>query len=135
MNPNTFHPIIYVRGYAMTQSEIEDTVADPYMGFNIGSCKVRQMWDGTVRKYFFESPPVRLLKQFEYKDVYEDGLDWVGSGPEASAQPTTISYKSIVIYRYYAPSSDDLGTGQKPDMTRFASGLGDLILGLRQRLL
>ena len=36
------YPIIYVRGYAMTQSEIEDTVADPYMGFNVGSCKVRQ---------------------------------------------------------------------------------------------
>ena len=134
MNLNAFHPIIYVRGYAMTQSEIEDTVADPYMGFNIGSCKVRQMWDGTVKKYFFESPLVRLLKQFEYRDVYEDGLDRVGGGPEASAQPTTISYKSIVIYRYYEPLTDDLGTGQKPDMTKFASGLGDLILGLRQRL-
>ena len=46
---SVLHPIIYVRGYAMTQSEIEDTVADPYMGFNIGSCKVRQVWDGTVK--------------------------------------------------------------------------------------
>ena len=71
MNPNAFHPIIYVRGYAMTQSEIEDTVADPYMGFNIGSCKLRQMWDGKVKKHFFESPLVRLLKQHNYKDVYE----------------------------------------------------------------
>jgi hypothetical protein len=32
-----FHPIIYVRGFAATQGEIEDTVADPYMGFNLGS--------------------------------------------------------------------------------------------------
>jgi hypothetical protein len=32
----------------MTQNEIEDTVADPYMGFNIGSSKVRQLWDGSV---------------------------------------------------------------------------------------
>ena len=134
MNLNAFHPIIYVRGYAMTQSEIEDTVADPYMGFNAGSCKVRQMWDGTVKKYFFESPLVRLLKEFQYTDVYEDGFDRVGGGPEGSAQPTTIAYKSVIIYRYYEPSSDDLGTGEKPDIRKFATGLGDLILDLRQRL-
>jgi len=134
MNTNAIHPIIYVRGYAMTQSEIEDTVADPYMGFNVGSCKVRQMWDGTVRKYFFESPLVRLLKQFGYRDVYVDGSDRVVGGPETDAQHTTVAYKSIVIYRYYEPSSDDLGTGAKPDMKQFASGLGKLILDLRARI-
>ena len=61
----------------MTQTEIEDTVADPYMGFNLGSCKVRQLWDGRVRKYFFESPLVRLMKTYGYDDVYEEGLDQI----------------------------------------------------------
>jgi PGAP1-like protein len=134
MNSNSFHPIIYVRGYAMTENEIEDTVADPYMGFNIGSCKMRQMWDGSVKKYFFESPLVRLLKQFDYRDVYDEGLDRVDGGPEASGPAKTLPYKSIVIYRYYEPSSDDLGKGLKPDMRRFADGLGQLILDLRKRL-
>jgi hypothetical protein len=134
MNTNAIHPIIYVRGYAMTQSEIEDTVADPYMGFNLGSCKVRQMWDGKVRKYFFESPLVRLLKQFGYRDVYEEGSNRVGGGPETDAERFSVPYRSIVIYRYYEPSSDDLGTGEKPDMKRFASGLGTLILDLRRRI-
>lgn len=134
MNSNAIHPIIYVRGYAMTQSEIEDTVADPYMGFNLGSSKVRQMWDGKVKKYFFESPLVRLLKQFGYNDVYEEGADRVVGGPEVDAQRTTVPYKSIVIYRYYEPSSEDLGTGEQPDMKRFASGLGKLILDLRRRI-
>jgi hypothetical protein len=133
MNSNAFHPIIYVRGYAMTQDEIEDTVADPYMGFNIGSCKVRQMWDGTVKKYFFESPLVRLLKQFGYKDVYDEGMDRVGGGPEGPADKS-LAYRSIVIYRYYEPSSEDPGTGTKPDMKRFATGLGELILELRDRI-
>ncbi len=32
-----YYPIVYVRGYAATMSEIEDTVATPYMGFNLGS--------------------------------------------------------------------------------------------------
>jgi hypothetical protein len=133
MKTNAIHPIIYVRGYAMTQSEIEDTVADPYMGFNLGSCKVRQMWDGKVKKYFFESPLVRLLKQFGYEDVYEEGIDRVGGGPETDRRGP-VPYRSIVIYRYYEPSSEDLGIGEKPEMKRFASGLGKLILELRHRI-
>jgi len=134
MHPRSFHPIIYVRGYAMSEPEIEDTVADPYMGFNIGSCKIRQMWDGNVKKYFFESPLVRLLKQFGYRDVYEEGLDRVDGGPEGSGNRDFMPYKSVVIYRYYEPSSDDLGGGLKPDMRRFADGLGQLILDLRSRM-
>ncbi len=137
MQAGAIHPIIYVRGYATTQTEMEDTVADPYMGFNLASCKVRQLWDGTVKKYFFESPVVRLLKQFQYDDVYEEGADRVADGrkltnPDDPQRP--VPYRSIVIYRYYEPSSEDLGTGQKPDMKRFATGLGQLILDLRDRI-
>jgi hypothetical protein len=132
------HPIIYVRGYAMTQGEIDDTVADPYMGFNIGSCKVRQLWNGDVKKYFFESPLVRLLKQFRYTDVYHEGADRVADAQQftTGADPSRrdVPYRSIVIYRYYEPSSDDLGVGLKPSMERFAKGLGDLILALRERI-
>jgi hypothetical protein len=137
MNNNAIHPIIYVRGYAMTQGEIEDTVADPYMGFNIGSCKVRQLWDGTVKKYFFESPLVRLLKQYGYDDVFEEGFDRVSDLTAPSTIDGTVRpvpYRSIIIYRYYEPSSEDIGTGLRPDMKRFASGLNELILTLRDRI-
>jgi len=134
MQEKAIHPIIYVRGYAMTQSEIEDTVADPYMGFNLGSCKVRQLWDGKVKKYFFESPLVRLLKQYGYDDVYDQGSDKVADTKALTGSEAPVAYRSIVIYRYYEPSSEDLGTGQKPDMKRFATGLGQLILDLRDRI-
>ena len=50
-----FFPIIYVRGYAMTSGEIAETVSTPYMGFNLGSTKARQAWDGTVERHVFES--------------------------------------------------------------------------------
>jgi PGAP1-like protein len=125
------HPIIYVRGYAMTQNEIEDTVADPYMGFNIGSAKVRQLWDGTVKKFFFESPLVRLMKQFNYDDVYEEGMDQV---VDQRAERKSVPYRSVIIYRYYEPSSQDIGTSEKPSIDRFAQGLSDLILSLRKRI-
>src|SRR3954465_3683478 len=102
MNESAIHPIIYVRGYAMTPGEIEDTVADPYMGFNIGSSKVRQVWDGSVKKYFFESPLVRLLKQFDYNDVFQEGQDRVSELTAPSTVDGTVRavpYRTIVIYR------------------------------------
>ena len=74
-----FHPIIYVRGFAATQGEIEETVADPYMGFNIGSTKARRVWTGEIKRFFFESPLVRLMNDHGYSDVFEDGEDLVDS--------------------------------------------------------
>lgn len=132
MNPKAVHPIIYVRGYAMTQNEIEETVADPYMGFNVGSSKVRQLWDGQVKKYYFESPLVRLIKDpYGYDDVYVDGVDQVA---DSQIPDEPVAYRSIVIYRYYEPSSKDLGTGDKPNIGKFATGLGKLIERLRDRM-
>jgi hypothetical protein len=131
MNIKAIHPIIYVRGYAMTETEIEDTVADPYMGFNLGSCKVRELWNGKIKKFFFESPLVRLMKDYRYGDVYNEGVDQVA---DELARTEVIPYRSIIIYRYYEPSSQDLGEGLKPDMARFATGLSDLILRLRERI-
>jgi hypothetical protein len=65
-----FYPIIYVRGYAMSQGEIDDTVATPYMGFNLGATKIRQDWEGKVRRHIFESPLIRLMKDYQYEDIY-----------------------------------------------------------------
>lgn len=59
-----FYPIIYVRGYAMRQSDIANTVATPYMGFNEGTTKIRQSWDRKVKRHIFESPLIRLMKEY-----------------------------------------------------------------------
>jgi hypothetical protein len=124
------HPIIYVRGFAGTQGEVEDTVADPYMGFNIGSAKYRQTWTGEIKRFFFESPMVRLFKEHEYDDVYVDGVDQVLD--VGASEP--IPYRSLIIYRYYEPASKQLGTGKLPEMEDYARGLGDLILRLREKV-
>ncbi|MDR4499440.1 MAG: hypothetical protein MRK02_16205 [Candidatus Scalindua sp.] len=88
-----FYPIIFVRGYAVSQAAVEDTVADPYMVFNIGSTKLRQLLTGIVEQHYFESPLVRLMKDFGYRDVYEGGDEM----PPGHA----IVSKSVFIYRYY----------------------------------
>lgn len=125
-----YHPIIYVRGFAATQGEIEETVADPYMGFNIGSTKARMAWTGDVKRFYFESPLVRLMSDHGYRDVFVDGEDLV-----ASERPDClIPYRSIIIYRYYDEASKDFGKGETPPITHFAQGLDKLILRLRDKI-
>lgn len=124
------HPIIYVRGFAATQNEIEDAVADPYMGFNLGSTKTRTIWTGEVKRFFFESPLVRLMAEEDYDDVFVDGEDLMS--PEINAKP--VSYRCIVIYRYYDSASEAFGDSDTPPIEHFAKGLGELILRLRDKI-
>ncbi|MCW8907501.1 MAG: hypothetical protein OQL28_09630 [Sedimenticola sp.] len=119
-----FHPIIYVRGYAMTPGEIAQTVSTPYMGFNLGSTKVRQSWTGDVERHVFESPLIRLMKEYDYRDIYSDGIEIAGPLPR----------KSIVIYRYYETADKDLGSGRVLSIPEAAIGLRDLIHQVRQQV-
>ncbi|WP_305043257.1 esterase/lipase family protein [Geoalkalibacter sp.] len=129
-NPHApFYPIIYVRGYAMTQSEQDETTADPFCGFNLGSTVYRSTpeKDRPAKKFIFESPLLRLCSDFGYADVYKDGLDIVDAEWEGPIPP-----RSIVIYRYYDEASKLLGTGKTPPITEFAKGLSRLILRVRE---
>jgi pimeloyl-ACP methyl ester carboxylesterase len=128
--PHPYHPIIYVRGFAFNQSEIEETVADPYMGFNIGATKARMMSSGKVQRFYFESPLVRLMRDHDYNDVYVDGEDMLLT--RRTDQP--IASRSVIIYRYYDEASEDFGTGATPPIEHFARGLNDLIMRLRDKV-
>lgn len=128
-NPNAcFHPIIYVRGYAMTEDEQDETTADPFCGFNLGSTVYRATPEKTkpAKKFIFESPVLRLISDYGYSDIYKNGLDIMDPDWEGTIPP-----KSIVIYRYYEQASALLGTGETPGITEFASGLSQLILRVR----
>lgn len=133
-----YYPIIYVRGYAMKQSEIDETTADPFCGFNLGSTVYRAVPDRKrpPRKYVFESPVVRLASEFEYSDVYEDGYDIVDDEWETDAEgnPTknTMNARSIIIYRYYDAASSLLGDSKTPPIESFAKGLSSLVHRVRE---
>lgn len=126
-----YYPIIYVRGYAGTDSDIEDTVSDPYMGFNLGSTRLRTLWTGTNERYYFESPLVRLMKDFDYRDVYSSGLNMTEID---EVQPGDINPRSITIYRYYDQVSAVFGAGKQVEMEDFGRGLSALIKKLRDRI-
>lgn len=120
-----FYPIIYIRGYAMTQSAIEETVATPYMGFNLGSTKIRQEWDGNIIRHIFESPLIRLMKDYDYVDNYSDGSETEGEIPA----------KSVIIHRYYEQAVRDIGTGDgTPSIEEAAGQLSELVLQLKKQV-
>lgn len=118
-----YYPIVYIRGYAGSQAEVEDTVADPYMGFNVGATKTRQRWTGDIIRHIFESPLVRLMKDYNYNDVYMEGQEVYDH--------KRLPAKSVWIYRYYEPVSKALGTGFRPEMEDYAKGLSDFLARLR----
>jgi len=118
-----YYPIIYVRGYAGTQNAVEDTVATPYMGFNLGTTKYRQTYSGSVEPYVFESPLIRLMKDHLYEDAFHDG-QIMPQGP--------VSPKSIWIFRYYDVVSKDLGTGERKEIEFHAEKLRQFILHVKK---
>lgn len=116
-----YYPIIYVRGYAMTRAEIVETTSTPFMGLEAGSTKIRQAQDGSVVKFVFESPLVRLMKDHGYRDVYDGGAELRSRIPP----------RSIVIHRYYDVADPAFGGGKAPSITEAAASLGKRILELR----
>lgn len=118
-------PIIYVRGYAMTGNEVESTVADPYMGFNTGSTKLRQQYPKSVLRHVFESPLVRLMKDEGYRDAFFDGAE-VDDGTEPPR-------RAVWIYRYYEAASKELGSGRRDGIETYAEGLLALVNRLHDR--
>ncbi|MGE6280391.1 hypothetical protein [Raoultella planticola] len=136
-----FYPIIYVRGYAMTNHDINETTADPFNGFNLGSTMLRASASQKDRpkKFYFESPVIRLASEFGYSDVFEQGLDITDAGwaldPEGKPTGNILDDKSVIVYRYYDDASTLLGRGKTPDIATAAVGLSSLLATIRQLLL
>lgn len=132
-----FYPIIYVRGYAMTEAERNETAADPFCGFNVGSTVFRASIakNDPPKKFVFESPLLRLGAEFQYSDVYENGLDimdpdWLPRGDNKG-----LPARSVVIYRYYDGGSGLLGDGKASKIEDYATGLSALVLRVRDLVL
>lgn len=118
-----FYPIVYVRGYAMTESERDEVFHDAYYGFSATSVEKR---DAAPPKYFevdiFEGQFIRLMKmkQYRYADPINRGLD-------DCENPT----RSIWISRFY---DRDYINGTIRPITDHATELCDLIRDIRSRL-
>lgn len=118
-----YHPIVYIRGFAPTEGEMDKTSNTPYQGFNDGSTRIRQnpTAEGFDR-YIFESPLIRLMKEYKYVDTYIDG---------SQEGTRKLDPRSISIFRYY---EDHLGRASRPSMEDAARLLSTHIETLRSRI-
>jgi len=114
-----YYPIVYVRGYAMTEGERDGVFHDAYYGFSATSVEKR---DALPPKDFevdiFEGQFIRLmkLKDYAYADAVNRGLQTFHSNPT----------RSIWISRFY---DRDYVSGKIRSIVDHASELCDLIAG------
>lgn len=89
-----YYPVVYVRGYAMRESEREETFNDTYYGFSATSVEKR---DAPAPEYFqadvFEGQLIRFMKmrEYGYADEVNRGLEGFYANPS----------RSIWICRFY----------------------------------
>ncbi|MDZ7952480.1 lipase family alpha/beta hydrolase [Nostoc sp. DedQUE09] len=122
-------PIVFVRGYAGTQKDVEQTVNDPFYGFNSGSTHIRVDEKENPQKFFFESPLLRLMTDHGYQPIVDN--------QNVSNQIKRLSgqlHKTIWIYRFYDISTPSFGSSSvvRQEMEEIAKGLRDLIQNVKE---
>jgi pimeloyl-ACP methyl ester carboxylesterase len=126
MGLNDTWPVIYLRGYAGDQKGVEQTVDDPFYGFNAGSTHVRVGPTGAATFYAFEGSVIRLMTDHGYQDAYSDGVQEVPDG----ADPQHERWRTVWIHRYYDDTSETFDPKKDPDrwsIERAAEDLANLI--------
>ncbi|WP_294254441.1 hypothetical protein [Propionivibrio sp.] len=82
-----------------------------------------------MKRYFFESPLVRLMSDRDYGDVFVDGEDLVAT----DRLDCVIPYRSVITVITMKPARTSAQARRRPSK-HFAKGLGTLILRLRDKV-
>lgn len=121
IEPN-YYPIVYVRGYAMTAGEREETFHDAYYGFGVTSVERR---DAAPPDYsevdLFEGLLIRLIKDHDYADATNDGLH----RREGAALRGISPARGIWVSRFY---DRDVFKGTARQIEEHAADLYDLVV-------
>jgi hypothetical protein len=93
------YPIVYVRGYAATSGEREDTFYDAYYGYSASSVEKRQAAPPQfLEPLVFEGQLIRLIKQYGYVDAANGGL---ALGLKGVSGVTHNPTRSLWVSRFY----------------------------------
>jgi len=114
-----YYPIVYVRGYAMTSDEREETFNDAYYGFAASSVEKRQATkeNGYEVADIFEGQMIRFMKikDYGYADAVNHGLRDFHGDPS----------RSIWVCRFY---DMDYIKGKVREIETHAEDLAKMIL-------
>ena len=125
----SFYPIIFVRGFAMRDADIEQAVSEPFGGFENGSTMLRQGAADKLVPFYFESTVIRLITEYGYEDVYQNGREPQKPDDFDNIKDPT---RAMWVYRYYEQSSETFGDGKREEIEDLAEGLHDLVENLRE---
>jgi pimeloyl-ACP methyl ester carboxylesterase len=85
-----YFPIVYVRGDSLGAGDVDDALASPHDGFNLGATTTqlinRTLDENDLRVVIFESPVVRLMKEEGYVDAFNTFVD-VSNAPLEHSVP------------------------------------------------
>ena len=112
-----YYPVVYVRGYAMTENEREETFHDTYYGFAATSVEKRQAPPPDyLRVDMFEGQLIRFMKmgKFAYFDATNRGLEDCNENPS----------RSVWVCRFY---DDDVLKDKLRDIEEHANDLYRLV--------
>jgi pimeloyl-ACP methyl ester carboxylesterase len=113
-------PVIYLRGYAGDQKGVEQTVDDPFYGFNAGSTHVRVGPRGSATFYAFEGSVIRLMTDHGYSDAYSDGVQRIDDLTGVDR------WRTVWIHRYYDETSQTFDRDTDPRRWSIEEAAADL---------
>lgn len=116
------YPIVYIRGYAMTQGEVESTFNSPFYGFELGSTQYKLGSDARPNMHIFESPLVRLIEEEGYANTFNRYVSPTNE-PLPGSVPDGKWRETLWIFRFYDPESQLLGATQRPEVEDYAERL------------
>jgi hypothetical protein len=126
------YPIVYVRGYAMTTGEVEDTFNMPYYGFEVGATQYKLGSDAKPDMHIFESPVVRLIEEEHYVNSFNRFVDTYNVPKPGSVKHAKANWRATLwIFRFYDPESALFGSAKRPDIEDYAEGLGVFLAEIR----
>ncbi len=127
------YPIVYIRGYAMTQGEVEATFNSPFYGFEQGSTQYKLGSDSRPDMHIFESPLVRLIEDEGYVNSFNRYVSPTNeplrdSVPEKEGEKWR---KTLWIFRFYDAESQLLGASKRPEVEDYAERLAIFLHKIR----
>lgn len=116
------YPIVYIRGYAMTQGEVESTFNSPFYGFELGSTQYKLGSDSRPNMHIFESPVVRLIEDEGYVNAFNSYLTSTNE-PIPRSVLNGDWRKTLWIFRFYDSESQLQGVARRPEVEDYAEKL------------
>ncbi len=120
---NGYYPIVYVRGFAPTANQREEAFYDAYYGYSATSVEMQNVSKESsyFAPYIFEGQLIRFLKEYNYVDAANSGLNLAAKKIDGTPINPT---RSIWISRFY---DEDVIGNKVRDITLHAEELYKLI--------